>query len=256
MAVRFSLTLNAGSQRGKLCVVVAPADGEAVGRAAVNKLRLSSKQRSRLRLFLWGTGEELPTSGYLHSLCNDSVVAVSLGEEYAGPRGRACSSLASPAPPDHSLPLSWHARTEQLALVEWRSAQRMNSCLGRLSTYLEHPQLHGQVVSPQQQSSLPSSKYEGHNIYAPTLLHFEQQASIGEGGGLSSDEAFLLARWREEGSPAVLIHWVGGAFATLRHEMCHARYALEEGYRAACELAWESHGPKLRKWSERPPFEL
>ena len=64
--------------------------------AAANKLRLKKKDVERAKLFVWRTGAELPRhhdwpSGAVR---DDSLIAISLGEPYAGP---------TPPPP---LPLS------------------------------------------------------------------------------------------------------------------------------------------------------
>lgn len=82
----------------------------------------------------------------------------------------------------------------------------------------------------------------------------------------SDAELSFLAAWRLHGAPAVVISYVspkatsGGAgaatrvgddaLATLRHELCHARFALLPAYKQAVEDAWA--GPlgkaKLEKW--------
>lgn len=169
-----------------------------------------------------------------------------------------------------------------------------------MSTFLEHPRLCSlvsqRVVSVQEQHSLPSSRYQGHNLYADTLLAFEKMAthsekrsctppSMDEGycmpsvphgiapsaaksdvdcpiptpdtladkrcaNGLTVMEEAFLAQWRCHGEPVVVISYVKNALSTLRHEMCHARYALEPAYRQACDSAWNLYSDKLGKWSE------
>jgi hypothetical protein len=82
----------------------------------------------------------------------------------------------------------------------------------------------------------------------------------------SAAELNFLAVWRQRGAPAVVISYVaaasasvrsgaaaavdGSALATLRHELCHARFALLPRYKRAVEAAWAGpHGAaKLEKW--------
>ena len=64
----------------------------------------------------------------------------------------------------------------------------------------------------------------------------------------SASEASFLQRWRAAGSPSVIINFVTGEVATLRHELCHARYALDDGYRHAVDSCWAGHAPKLGRW--------
>jgi len=84
----------------------------------------------------------------------------------------------------------------------------------------------------------------------------------------SEAELNFLATWRLHGAPAVVISYASAkanssgsagasaaavsddALATLRHELCHARFALLPAYTQAVEDAWA--GPlgkaKLEKW--------
>ncbi|KAL1504898.1 hypothetical protein AB1Y20_008667 [Prymnesium parvum] len=291
--VRLSLCLNAGPKQGQTqaAVAVLP-EGAQLAQIAANKLRLKKKDAARLRLFVWGSGLELPTDASLSGLLrDDDAVAVSLGEPYAGPRAKPSSGGASSAAAREGGDLRirrWSARSEAFAVVEWEEASAMNRCLGRMSTLLEHPTKcaaeSGRIVSVEEQQSLPSNQYEGHNLYAETFLAFEALASASaprSGGGGEADEgvreggaspdaecaaappaaAFghgeltpaesaFLARWRANGAPAVVISYVSGAAATLQHELCHARYALEPAYREACDAAWAAHAAAMHKWMQ------
>ena len=150
---------------------------------ATNKLKLKKKAAAQVRLFLWKVGTELspdrPLAGLLQ---NDDVIAVSLGEAYAG------VSRTAPVP-DAAVDVAadddgaggagtsadaWHVLSPgKLAVVRWRDAAAMNRSLGRMSTLLEHPSLcaavTGAVVDAETQRGLPSSAYLGHNLYAETF---------------------------------------------------------------------------------------
>ena len=52
-------------------------------KVATNKLRLKKAEAARARLFVWKTGLELKR-GETAELRNDTIIAVSLGEDYAG----------------------------------------------------------------------------------------------------------------------------------------------------------------------------
>ena len=58
----------------------------------------------------------------------------------------------------------------------------------------------------------------------------------------------FLDEWRRRGEPAVVIAFVSGAVGTLRHELCHARFALDAEYRRWCEAAWAARVDALGKW--------
>ena len=45
----------------------------------------------------------------------------------------------------------------------------------------------------------------------------------------------------------LLVTW---QVSTLRHELCHARYALEPTYRDAVRSAWAQWQPSLKRWIE------
>ena len=88
MSLRVSVCLNAGPQKGHpQCSLVAPPSTEAILTAAANKLRLKKKEIGRARLFVWRTGYELPRNGEVEQgrVRNDDLLAITLGEPYAGP---------------------------------------------------------------------------------------------------------------------------------------------------------------------------
>ena len=248
MVVRVQVCLNAGPRAGQpqAAIVVAPL-AEALIAAAANKLRLKKRDVARARAFVWGTGIELAREGSCEGqLCNGDLVAISMGEAYAGPIAAAAAAAAASVA-DGAAPgrwLRWQARSESLAVVEWSDARTMNETLGRVSTLLEHPLHCGSVVSHDEQRRLPSSGYLGHNLYEHTLCEFERLA----GADASGAEAGMLAMWRARGAPRVVVSFVSGATSTLRHELCHARFALDDGYRMRCTGAWEARAPQLAKY--------
>ena len=65
---------------------------------------------------------------------------------------------------------------------------------------------------------------------------------------VSVAERGFLAMWHARGCPSVMISFVTCETPTLRHELCHARYALDDAYRAAIEAAWRP----LRALSSSP----
>jgi len=260
--VRLSFCLNAGPRQGAvLAAAVVKPEHAALVQVALNKLKLKKKAASQLRLFVWKTGVELardaPLAGMLR---NDDLVAVSLGEAYAGgarPAAAAEESLADAPPPVASAAAgasddTWHVQAPgALAVVRWRDAATMNRSLGRMSTLLEHPTLcaaaSGAVVAHEAQRGLPSNKYLGHNLYEETLTTFERLAA----DDASDAERGFLGRWRQQrgGAPRVVISFVVGARDTLAHELCHACYALDgDGYRAAVDGAWDEWREKMAKW--------
>ena len=251
MSIRLSLCFNSGPKQGQsqAAVVLPTADIDILVAVAANKLRIKKKDLARVRLFVWGSGDELPrdevSAGRLR---NGDLIAISLGEAYCGPNRAGsgatkdqvkCTVVAGGA--------DWSKRGTSLAVVEWADAETMNRSLGRLSTLLEHPTLcapeSGRVVSLEEQRQLPSSSYLGHNLYAELIHSFEVLAT-----DASESELAFVRSWRDHGAPEVVISFVVGAQATLSHEMCHARYALDPAYRRACDSAWEAHADHLGKW--------
>ena len=255
-SLRLSFCLNAGPKQGAvLAAAVVKAERAALVQVATNKLKLKKKQAAGMRLFLWKAGTELPHDRPLAGLLqNDDVIAVSLGEAYAGATRSPLPSeaLAAAADAAGAAPSSaadaWDLLSPgKLAVVRWRDAVVMNRSLCRMSTLLEHPTfcaaVSGAVVDLETQRGLPSSAYLGHNLYAETFASFERLV-----GTASDDELHFLRRWREHGKAEVVISFVAGARDTLAHELCHACYALAAAYRAAADAAWAEWRGALTKW--------
>jgi len=82
--IRVSFCLNAGPRAGvvQAAALSKPAADELL-KVAGNKLRLKKGEVARARLFVWGSGREL-AQGVAAKLPNDTIIAVSLGEDYAG----------------------------------------------------------------------------------------------------------------------------------------------------------------------------
>ena len=82
--IRVSFCLNAGPRAGvvQAAALSKPAADELL-KVAGNKLRLKKGEVARARLFVWGSGHEL-AQGVAANLLNDTIIAVSLGEDYAG----------------------------------------------------------------------------------------------------------------------------------------------------------------------------
>ena len=247
--IRVSFCMNAGPKRGVVAAAaVCDADFRSLLTTAANKLKLRKAALSSVRLFIWRSGAELPAAGPVSDVQNGDTIAVSLGEPYAGPAAAASAPAAAPPPP-----VRWHLISPQLAVVAWPAAAPMNASLARMSTLLEHP-THceaesGAVVGHAAQRYLPSSNYEGHNLYAATLRAFERLAAAADADcAASAEELAFLDEWRRRGEPAVVIAFVSGAVGTLRHELCHARFALDAEYRRWCEAAWAARVDALGKW--------
>lgn len=273
--IRVTLTFNTGPQAGKaLAVAAVKPEGEALLQLAINKLRLKRRDAERARLFVWGRGAELPRVGDVRShVANGEMIAISLGEGYAGGRSKVTTIMPRELEPGCAVESRWSKPRPGLAVVEWMEVARMNSALGRMSTLLEHP-LYCALESPglvdaRTQRGLPSNKYEGHNLYANTLEEFERRAgqqrqldaeagvAAGEGdartladdaSGLTAHEALFLEEWRAHGSAEVVISFAAGATGTLAHELCHARFALEPAFRREAELLWAEYAESMRGW--------
>ena len=254
--VRLTLQLNANNTCATTCTALVSAEWSALVGTVCNKLRLKRKQRAALRLFIHGAGTELSAASPLDEMiAHGDVLAVSFGEEYAGPRSRrGAEPRAEPlvdlgAAGGSRYGGVWEVRSDALALVRWADARAMNDALGRMSTLLEHPALSAAagagVVSLERQRALPSHRYLGHNLYARTLRAFDALAADATEG-----ERGFVDAWRAHGAPEVVISYVAGAAAraTLAHELCHARYALRGAYAAAVDGAWAAAPPQLGKW--------
>ena len=276
MKVRVGVCLNAGPRRGQAeAVVLAAPEAEAILAAAANKLRLKKKDVSRAQLYVWSSGTQLARDGssVVGSVRNGDLIAITVGEPYLGPVRSSSSggsvrgtgddgSAGAGSSAGSSLPgmwLRWEARplAGSFAVVEWSDARAMNSTLGRMSTLLEHPTLCGlataRVVSHAEQRTLPSASYLGHNLYAALLLEFErlvdQQPEADELIAASPAERDFLTLWRRHGAPEVVVSYVAGERETLRHELCHARFALDTAYRAALTRLWEAEwSGRLSRW--------
>ena len=85
--IRVSFCENAGPKAGvvKAAALCKPSTDELL-KVAANKLRLKKAEALRARLFVWNSGFELPRGDSVE-LCNDTVIAISLGEDYAGSKG-------------------------------------------------------------------------------------------------------------------------------------------------------------------------
>ena len=237
-SLRLSFCLNAGPKQGAvLAAAVVKAERAALVQVATNKLKLKKKQAAGMRLFLWKAGTELPHDRPLAGLLqNDDIIAVSLGEAYAGATRSPLPSeaLAAAADSAGAAPSSaadaWDLLSPgKLAVVRWRDAVVMNRSLCRMSTLLEHPTfcaaVSGAVVDLETQRGLPSSAYLGHNLYAETFASFERLV-----GTASNDELHFLRRWREHGEAEVVISFVAAA------------------YRAAADAAWAEWRGAVTKW--------
>ena len=254
--VRLSVCLNSGPRRGKPeAALLVAADTESILAAAANKLRLKKKDIGKARVYIWASGQELPRQGSASGLVrNDDLIAVTLGEAYLGPGREGCASgdVGEVVPTSHWLRWEERPAVGSFAVVEWSDARTMNATLGRMSTLLEHPTLcgaeSGRLVGHEEQRILPSSSYLGHNLYSQTLLEFERLAEGTDGAGASAAENDFVQLWRSRGAPEVIVSFVTGETATLRHELCHARFALDEPYRAALMAAWELWEPSLGRW--------
>jgi len=88
-SIRVSFCLNAGPKAGlALAAALCRPDTDELLKIASNKLRLKKAEVGRARLFVWKSGLEL-VRGEKTELQNDTVIAVSLGEDYAGSLGGA-----------------------------------------------------------------------------------------------------------------------------------------------------------------------
>ena len=149
MSCRLSLCLNSGPKQGQAqAAVVVKTQGEALVQAAANKLRLKKKDVARVRLFVWGSGVELPRGESLAGLLrNDDMVAVSRGEPYSGP-GAKCAGEQLPAETTVESPaaadgiIKWSSQSAELAVVEWSDAASMNRSLVRAAWGEEWPATH------------------------------------------------------------------------------------------------------------------
>jgi len=110
--IRVSFCLNAGPQTGvvQAAALSRPVTDELL-KVAGNKLRLKKAEAARARLFVWGTGRELVRGAAAEGLANDTVIAVSLGEDYAG--SVAAAAAPPPAAPEGCAAAAAHAGRSQ-----------------------------------------------------------------------------------------------------------------------------------------------
>ncbi len=101
--LRLSVCLNAGPRKGQAqaAILVKTPDTESVLAAAANKLRLKKKEVALARLFVWRTGHELPRNEAVSAehVRNDDLIAISLGEPYAGPQKPESEQQPQPGTP-------------------------------------------------------------------------------------------------------------------------------------------------------------
>ena len=273
MTVRLFFAPNMGPRAAKLAFAsMVPHNVGAIRAEATKRLHLNEEEASSARLFVWSQepgrgGIELLQEAVVDGIVrNDDLVAVSLGEAYAGPAntgtGTAAGSVRS-SKGNSSISgrwLRWEARPliGSVAVTEWSDARTMCRTLGRMSTLLEHPACARSLVDHGQQRTLPSSRYLGHNLYSQTLQDFERlcdddAASAAAAAGSddsvpSAAERAFLGLWRARGQPEVLISFVKGEVPTLRHELCHALYALVAVYRQRVDAAWRDSASALSQW--------
>ena len=97
--IRVSFCMNSGPKAGvPQAAALSKTATDELLKVAVNKLRLKKAEAARARLFVWKSGLEL-SRGQAADLQNDTIIAVSLGEDYAGSVAshHAATTLA-PAP--------------------------------------------------------------------------------------------------------------------------------------------------------------
>lgn len=100
-SIRVSVCLNSSQLKGQpqtALLVATTATTSELLQAAANKLRLKKKETARAQLFVWKSGVQLPRDGSMEGMLqNDDLVAISLGEPYAGPSrsGLTCEPTAS-----------------------------------------------------------------------------------------------------------------------------------------------------------------
>ena len=110
MPVRVSVCLNTGSGKGKprAALVLSSDSTESLLAAAANKLRLKKKDVAIAKLFVWRTGVELPRHADWPSgaVRDDSLIAITLGEPYAGPSAPPSSLLLTNILPANLEPIA------------------------------------------------------------------------------------------------------------------------------------------------------
>ena len=152
----------------------------------------------------------------------------------------------------HRHPVRWHLISPQLAVVVWPAAAPERESRADVDAARAPDALRGRERRrrrPRRAAHLPSSNYEGHNLYAATLRAFERLAAA---AGATARRARRSSRSSTIGggaaSPPSSSLSSSAPSATLRHELCHARFALDAEYRRWCEAAWAARVDALGKW--------
>jgi len=157
-----------------------------------------------------------------------------------------------------------------LFTLEFADKESMTQVLGRISAFSEGKAGKGQ--KSEAGAGEASRGYFGHNFPMTVLEDFVQVhgggggGGGGNGGGLTEGERDLLGVCRKQGlmgkgggggggggggnkkggggkgkgpaASAYLIAYLKNDYATKQHELRHARFFLDEGYRSACLEAW------------------
>ena len=124
--VRVSVCLNIGQKKGcpgdarcggTSAPIVVPLETEAILAAAANKLKLKKKQVDVARLYVWGTGYELPRGATTFEdgrVSNGTLVAISLGEPTPGRQRRSRRPLGTRRRRRRQPPPSLRSRRRRL----------------------------------------------------------------------------------------------------------------------------------------------
>ena len=270
MTVRLFFAPNMGPRAAKLAFAsMVPHNAGAIRAEATKRLHLNEEEASSARLFVWSQepgrgGIELLQEAVVDGIVrNDDLVAVSLGEAYAGPAntgtGTTAGSVRS-SKGNSSISgrwLRWEARPliGSVAVTEWSDARTMCRTLGRMSTLLEHPAC-ARSLGPRPAARLRRVDILGTiSSRALQILNDcdDDAASAAAAAGSddsvpSAAERAFLGLWRARGQPEVLISFVKGEVPTLRHELCHALYALVAVYRQRVDAAWRDSASALSQW--------
>ncbi|GAB5035162.1 Hypothetical protein NocV09_02400380 [Nannochloropsis oceanica] len=169
-----------------------------------------------------------------------------------------------------------------ILILEFVDKENMTQVLGRISAFSEGKV--GKGKKSEAAAGETSKGYFGHNFPLTVLEDFVQvHGGGGEGGkergcgdGLTDGERDLLGICRKQGlmgkgegkgggggggskkggggrgrclaASAYLIAYLKNDYATKQHELRHARFFLDEGYRSACLEAWARLSEKQKKY--------
>jgi len=189
------------------------------------------------------------------------------------------SAAVSPSPSNSSFPCSPQSF---ILILEFVDKENMTQVLGRISAFSEGKV--GKGKKSEAAAGETSKGYFGHNFPLTILEDFVQVHGGGrEGGkergcgdGLTDGERDLLGICRKQGlmgkgegkgggggggskkggggrgrciaASAYLIAYLKNDYATKQHELRHARFFLDEGYRSACLEAWAQLSEKQKKY--------